>query len=332
MTHATEKREEATCWRVSSGTAAVLGLSRLRMDVAPTTAYLMLGERCQRNCAFCTQARTSQAGPEALSRVAWPPYPTVETIQAIARAYQAGEIQRTCFQVTVSPGYLDLSADAVAAVAQASSVPICVSVVPRGLGDVERLLEAGSERVTMALDAATPGLYGRTKSGSWDAAWRLLEQGALAFPGRVGTHLIVGLGETECEMIALIQRLLDLRISVALFAFTPVPGTALADRSPPNRLHYRRVQAARWLMVHGLARAADMHYDRHGRLSDVGPARAHLAGWLADGEAFRTSGCPGCNRPYYNERPGGVLYNYPRPLTQEEAAGELADLLADLPI
>ncbi|MCW3977503.1 MAG: radical SAM protein, partial [Candidatus Bathyarchaeota archaeon] len=31
-----------------------------------------------------------------------------------------------------------------------------------------------------------------------------------------------------------------------------------------------------------------------------------------------TSGCPGCNRPYYNERPGGPLYNYPRqPLPDE---------------
>jgi biotin synthase-related radical SAM superfamily protein len=184
----------------------------------------------------------------------------------------------------------------------------------------------------MALDAATPGLYGRTKSGSWDTAWRLLEEAALAFPGRIGTHLIVGLGETESEMIALMQCLLDLRISVALFAFTPVPGTALAHRPPPAKLHYRRVQMARWLMFRGLARPSDFGYDTSGRLRDVGPARAHLADWLADGEAFRTSGCPGCNRPYYNERPGGVLYNYPRPLTQKEAAGELADLLADLSI
>jgi len=43
---------------------------------------------------------------------------------------------------------------------------------------------------------------------------------------------------------------------------------------------------------------------------------------LGTGEAFRTSGCPGCNRPYYNERPSGPFYNYPRGLTEEEARRE----------
>jgi len=44
---------------------------------------------------------------------------------------------------------------------------------------------------------------------------------------------------------------------------------------------------------------------------------------LSSGEAFRTSGCKGCNRPFYNERPSGPMYNYPRPLTPDEAAEAL---------
>ncbi|HDI74230.1 MAG TPA: hypothetical protein ENF57_04430 [Candidatus Korarchaeota archaeon] len=28
-------------------------------------------------------------------------------------------------------------------------------------------------------------------------------------------------------------------------------------------------------------------------------------------EAFLTSGCPSCNRPFYNERPRGPIYNFP---------------------
>jgi biotin synthase len=44
---------------------------------------------------------------------------------------------------------------------------------------------------------------------------------------------------------------------------------------------------------------------------------------LKDGEAFRTTGCPGCNRPFYNERPSGPFYNYPRPLKQNEIEQEL---------
>jgi len=34
--------------------------------------------------------------------------------------------------------------------------------------------------------------------------------------------------------------------------------------------------------------------------------------------AFITSGCPGCNRPYYTSRPSGPIYNYPRNLNKNE--------------
>ncbi|MDH5792671.1 MAG: radical SAM protein, partial [Candidatus Bathyarchaeota archaeon] len=63
-----------------------------------------------------------------------------------------------------------------------------------------------------------------------------------------------------------------------------------------------------------------------GMVENFGVDAETLESALADGEAFRTSGCPGCNRPYYNERPSGPFYNYPRNLTPEEARTE-AELL-----
>ena len=45
-----------------------------------------------------------------------------------------------------------------------------------------------------------------------------------------------------------------------------------------------------------------------------------LLGSIINGQAFQTSGCDDCNRPYYNERPGGLIYNYPRQLTPLEVA------------
>jgi len=48
------------------------------------------------------------------------------------------------------------------------------------------------------------------------------------------------------------------------------------------------------------------------------------------GEPFQTCGCPDCNRPFYNERPGGVMYNYPRPLTPVEARRAMAEM--ELPV
>ena len=69
---------------VSIGTAAVLGLADVAMDVAPTTAYLMVGGRCSMACRFCAQARTSQAGALNLSRVTWPEFPEKETVSRLA--------------------------------------------------------------------------------------------------------------------------------------------------------------------------------------------------------------------------------------------------------
>ena len=300
------------------------------METAPTTAYLMLRDGCERKCAFCTQARDSGANQALLSRVNWPAFALEDVVHAIARAHSDRQIARACFQVTMSGGYLDRTRDAVAKLASTSGVPICASVVARRLEDVESLLAAGAERVTLALDAASPAVYARVKGGSWVRAWSLLEAAARRFPGHVGTHLIVGLGETERDMVALLKRLLDLEIAVGLFAFTPVPGTGLANGAPPELYHYRRMQGAFWLLAHGLAKADAFAYNHDHRVVSLGLAPEELVEVLGQGEAFRTSDRLGCNRPYYNERPGGVMFNYPRPLTSGEAQMEIAALIESL--
>ncbi len=300
------------------------------MDAVPTTAYLMLGERCLQECAFCAQARDSHADAAALSRVHWPQIARGELVRGVEAAHRTGRIRRACFQVTVGPDAVACAANAVEALSAESSVPICVSIAPRTLADVERLLAAGAERVTIALDAATPEVYRRTKTGSWERTLALLESAARAFPGHVGTHLIAGLGETEREMVLRIASFLDMGVRVALFAFTPVRGTPMEACPPPNLVAYRRVQAAHWLLAAGLVGVPQLRFDGAGCVASLGLQADDLANLLRGGDAFRTSGCPDCNRPYYNERPGGPLYNYPRPLTLAEAEREVASLIASL--
>jgi biotin synthase len=277
----------------------------MAMDVAPTTAYIMLGGRCTHNCRFCAQAHDSTAHADALSRVIWPPYPVGEVIAGVSRAHAEGDIGRVCFQVTASPGYLGETLNAVSALASRSPVPICASITPASLDDLDAVFAAGAQRVSLALDGACERIYHRAKSGRWDHALAHLEKAAARYPGRVGTHLIVGLGETDRELASLAQRLADQGITIALFAFTPVPGTPMAATPPPPLARYRRAQAVRWLISQGLAHAAHFTYDQAGSIVDLGLAEDELHAWLAGGEAFRTAGCPDCNRPYYNERPAG---------------------------
>jgi biotin synthase len=47
---------------------------------------------------------------------------------------------------------------------------------------------------------------------------------------------------------------------------------------------------------------------------------------VTTGEPFQTSGCPNCNRPFYNEQPGGPMYNYPRPLSSAEAEQAIREM------
>jgi biotin synthase len=300
--------------QVSIGTAAVLGLAELRMSAAPTTAYLMLGGRCAMACAFCAQARDSEAGSLHLSRVIWPEYNLDDVVPRLAQAVSRGALRRACLQVTVGAGAYRHALAVLRAVKGHSAVPFDVAILPRDLDQVRGLVEAGADHVGFGLDAACQEVFDQVKGGDWHRSLALVEDTARAFPGRAALHLIVGLGETEQQMVDRIQWAHDRGITVGLFAFTPVRGTALAGRPPPPLDVYRRMQAVRWLIVHGQAYAGEMSFDAAGRLLDPGVPLP------ADGKPFRTSGCPDCNRPYYNERPTGPMYNYPCPLTPAEAA------------
>ena len=117
----------------------------------------------------------------------------------------------------------------------------------------------------------------------------------------------------------MMQRMQDWGVTVGLFAFTPIRGTTMGDRLPPPIGSYRRAQIAHYLIKNHLSSVERFGFSAEGRITDFGLEREELLRILADGRAFQTSGCPGCNRPYYNERPGGTMYNYPRPLTPDEA-------------
>jgi len=318
---------------VSIGTAGVLGLADVAMDAAPTTAYLMLGGRCVMDCAFCAQARSSQASALKLSRITWPEFDQARALALLAQAVERGDIRRCCLQVTVAEGYFERTLNLIRAVretcpnyAGASSprFPVDAAILPRDMAQVEQLLAAGVDHIGFGLDAACQRVFRRIKGGSWARSFALIEETARRFPGRGAVHLMVGLGETEREMVEMIQRMHDLGLVVGLFAFTPVPGTPMEDVPPPPISTYRRMQVAQYLISNNLARAEDLTFSPTGRLLSFN--LPHLPEILADGVAFQTSGCPDCNRPFYNERPGGTMYNYPKPLTAQQIEAAIEDV------
>jgi biotin synthase-related radical SAM superfamily protein len=282
--------------RLSYGTAVKMGLKKGKMLAEPTTAYIMLGEKCQSNCSFCAQRRDARK-EGYLSSVLWLPYP--ENVLRDIKGFS-----RICFQTLDYPEVVNDLLDIIPILPK---IPISVSIVPISLEDMRMLRDAGVETLSIALDAANKDIFDEVKGWkvgnrfTWETHWDSLEKARMVFPS-VNTHLIVGLGESDEDLYNVMKELVDKGISIALFAFTPVFGG-----KPPDIGRYRAIQIVRYLLVKG--------YRNFVRF-DKGKIKALYIPWkekasIQKGLAFITSGCPGCNRPYYNERPGGIIYNYP---------------------
>ena len=321
--------------RVSLGSAMVLGLLKGKLDAVPTTTYLLTYRRgkCTANCGFCPQARESHARADMLSRVSWPVFQTRHVFNRVENAVKDGRIRRVCLQALNYPEvFLHLLA-LVKALHSRFQVPISVSCQPLNRRNMQQLAEAGIERIGIPLDAATEELFDKVKGCSaggpyvWEEQFRLLSEAIDIFgKGKVSTHLIVGLGEIEGEMVEIIQQCVNMEVLPALFAFTPIPGTTLENYSQPTVPQYRRIQLARHLICRGVSSYENMSFGEEGCISDFGVDKDILIKTIQTGEPFLTSGCPNCNRPYYNEKPSGPIYNYPRPLTKKETLQILQEL------
>ena len=314
-----KQRATVTKVRVAFGTGVVLGLWRGQLAVAPKTAHLLTyyEGRCSANCKFCPQAREAIADLRMLSRVIWPRFELEKVLHALEK--NSDKFERVCIQAVNYPKVIDDLCELVLSVHDTCRLPISVSCQPLTKQDIERLAESGAERLSIALDAVTPELFERIKGGgyTWRAHLEALEHAQAIFGNRVSTHLMVGLGEREWDIVNGIQLLHDRGITAALFAFTPVAGTPLSSNHQPDVASYRRIQLARFLIVNNLSRAERVRFESE-QIVDFGIEQDVLFRIVKSGEPFRTSGCPGCNRPFYNESPRGPIYNYPRKPTPKE--------------
>ena len=313
----------------------MLGLLKGKIDVNPTTIYLLLcrNQRCLANCGFCPQAQKNEARADMLSRVTWPTFATNRVIDQIVKRVKEGAIKRVCIQ---SLNYPEVFQDLLLLVKKIKSkitVPISVSCKPLNPKKLEALAEVGVNRISIALDAANEEIFDKVKGKcingpySWEKQHKALKEAVTVFgEGSVSTHLIVGLGETEKDLCQAIHWCVESGIYPGLFAFTPIPGTAFEKNPPPSLSSYRRIQVIQYLLINKKTHFENLEFDKSGQVKNFGTPKKQLLDIIDSGKPFLTSGCPGCNRPYYNERPGGPLYNYPRKLQLDEIVAVKNDL------
>lgn len=280
-------------------------------------------EGCVARCAFCglSHQRLIEPDKRTFIRVDWPTYPLDDVIARLNR--NGHKLRRVCVgMITHRRAFDDMNA-IIRRFHAESDRPISALIAPTLIGDLSRLAEireAGADMIGVAIDAATPELFERYRGRGvrgphrWEHYWATVEEAVrIMGPYKVGVHLIVGLGETEEQMIATIQRAHDMGAHTHLFSFFPEAGTPMEHHPQPTYGHYRRVQLARYIINKGYGRYEGMRFNAAGQVVDFGVETEEL---IQYGEPFMTSGCPGpdgkvaCNRPFGNERPGQPIRNY----------------------
>jgi biotin synthase-related radical SAM superfamily protein len=324
--------------QMSTAAAMTLGLMPGRMHRCGCTRCLNLlltyPEGCRANCAYCGLARHREAERDYADRnfirVDWPAVPMEQVVDIVAGDVAGSPFHRMCISMITHPrSDGDTVAVLKAWTARIDPLAIPVSILSNpttmGVADVRRLKELGADIFTVALDAATPELFERTRGKGvqsphkWDKYWEILLAARDVFgPQKFGAHIIVGMGETEYEALSLVQRLVDLGGHSHMFCFFPEQGSLMDHLPATPRDQWRRVQLARYLIDYAGLRIEQMSFDEHGRVSDFGLPRGELDAIIDAGVAFRTSGCPGkfrddvsaCDRPYGDSPPSNIA-SYP---------------------
>ncbi|AIF70074.1 biotin synthase [Palaeococcus pacificus DY20341] len=296
--------------RVSYGTAITMGLIKAKMLARPTTAYLMIHHenRCINNCAFCPQARESRADLKKLSRITWPTF----ELRDVVKKLKEGKFARICLQ-TVDYEGLEEDVLALLGALYTLEIPISLSITPVDKRYLKKFKALGVDYIGVGIDAASERIYPEIKESlySWGEMWRFAEETLEVFGrGNAFIHLIAGLGETDREFLDTVERAYKIGAEVSLFAFTPIRGTRLEKYKPPSLKRYRKLQIGHYLIKSGIKRVEDFEFDENENLVGFGMKQEDLEKILKE-SAFMTHGCPGCNRPYYNEKPSKEPYNFP---------------------
>ena len=324
--------------QMSTAAAITLGVTTGRMYRCSCTRCLNLlltyPEGCRANCAYCGLARHREAERDYADRnfirVDWPAVPMEVVIDKVAADGENSPFHRMCISMITHPRSDD---DTVAVLKKwtekidPDTIPVSILSNPTTMGreDVKLLKDLGADIFTVALDAATPELFDRTRGKGvqsphkWSKYWEVLEDARDIFgPEKFGVHLIAGMGETEYEMLSVVQRVVDMGGHNHMFSFFPEEGSLMDHLPATPRDQWRRVQLGRYLIDYRGARVEQMKFDDAGRVTHFGLPAAELEDVIQAGVAFRTSGCPGkvaedvsaCDRPYGDSPPSDIA-SYP---------------------
>ncbi len=319
--------------RVSVGTLHLIGLRRIRnFNTKMEVAYLLtyVNSRCTQNCLFCAHARESKANLDRVARAYYPAYDFKTVYEHMRKAIEEGKIKRICLQ-TINHPKVFKEIDELLYELSKLNVPITLSRHPASYEELMKMKKYNIDRIVIPLDAASKRVFDEIKGEKvgnvyrWEKHWEGLRKAVKVFGrGNVGTHIIIGLGETEEEAVKTLYELYKMGVEVGLFAYVKIPGTKLS-MNKPDIDSYRRIQLAHYLIRNGY----DLNIFRfkNGKIVEFLLDKNYLRDIIMSGKPFLCTGCPNCNRPYSTESPSGPIYNYPETPPKEDLEKILKSIL-----
>jgi biotin synthase-related radical SAM superfamily protein len=333
--------------RISGASAIALrfrsGRFGRRFEFGGINLLLNYEDGCRSDCAYCGLARTRPGTYEDKSfiRVEWPLVRTDELTERMARFEPS--LTRLCISMVTHPFAYRDTCDITERIRRAVATPLSILVAPPTLNRrrLERFREIGVDMIGIGLDAVTEDLFRSLRSDvpaggaglKWDQYWQVVRDAREVFgPWKVNCHTLVGLGESDRDLVEIFVRLRDQEIFSYLFSFNPEPDSRLGDapRAPLRR--WRRIQLVKHLIETEGFSAEDFRFEDDGSLALVGAAPGVIEQVVETGEPFVTNGCPsssgepGCTRPYGSYRPSEPFRDFPFRPDPADLAGIRSDL------
>jgi lipoyl synthase len=315
--------------RISYASAIALRLRSGRFsrdfDFGGINLLLNYDEGCLSDCGYCGLARTRPGSyGDTFIRVEWPLVGTDELVDRMA-AHEA-KLTRLCISmVTHGHAYAD-TCDITRRITARVSTPLSILVAPPTLNRerLQTFKSIGVDMIGIGLDAVTEDLFRNLRTEvpagglKWEKYWEVITDARDIFgPWKVNVHTLVGLGESDKDLIELFTALRDRQILSYLFCFNPEPDSRLAGHPKSPLVRWRRVQLAKHLIETEGYDQGRFGFDAGGSLVRLHASRAAMQAVVSQGVPFMTNGCPGeqgepgCTRPYGSYRPAEPFRDYP---------------------
>ena len=330
----TERKISPEFVRISAASAIALRLQSGRFsrdfDFGGINLLLNYENGCLSDCSYCGLARTRPGAYEEKSfiRVEWP---LVETDRLISRMKtHEDKLTRLCISmVTHGSAYRD-TLEITKKLTSTLRTPLSILVAPPTLNTekLQQFKDNGVDMIGVGLDAVTEETFRQHRTnvpnGSlrWDNYWNIINESRRIFgPWKVNIHTVVGLGETDKDLIDMFVYLKEHQILPYLFSFNPEPDSRMAFSEKASITRWRRIQLVKHLIEKYEFPADAVSYDDKGMIRKMeirGQSIARAIEDLDAGIPFMTNGCPseggeeaGCSRPYGSYRPSESFRDFP---------------------